>query len=347
MLSVGYARTRGIGLMQNQLTNRAKFPILSPQDGILYDKIDPDLGNTSPAPGYISLAQPRTNQRRPDTRYTSVYLIGNNSWSYYNALRVTLKQRLYKGVAWNLSYSWSKSLDTGSDITQGNPIVEYGPASANRGLSDFDQRHRVNLNATWDLPWLRRQRGIFGRVLGGWTATTNETFAAGNPFTVSAGYDLNADGVSNDRPLLLDPSLWGRSIDNPRPDPKTGVPYSVEQFPLSGFFPTVSTPTAGRPFNPGGTGQGALGRNTFFGQGLFNIDVGLYKSFRVREGQLLTFRAEGYGVTNTPHFAQPTASVMSQSFGRISGTFNPFNFVGASRSDASARVLQFALRYRF
>ena len=45
---------------------------------------------------------------------------------------MTLKQRLYKGVAWNLSYSWSKSLDTGSDITQGNPIVEYGPASANR-----------------------------------------------------------------------------------------------------------------------------------------------------------------------------------------------------------------------
>jgi outer membrane receptor protein involved in Fe transport len=347
MLSVGYARTRGIGLLQNQIINRAKFPILSPQDGILYDKIDPDLGNTNPAPGYISLAQPRTNQRRPDTRYTTVYWIGNNSWSYYNALRVTLKQRTYKGVGWQASYSWSKSEDTGSDITAGNPIVEYGPASANRGLSDFDQRHRLNFNATWDLPWMRQQKGIIGKVLGGWTATTNETFASGNPFTVTAGYDLNADGVSNDRPMLLDSSLFGRSVDNPRTDPKTGVPYSVEQFPLSAFYPTVNTPTYGRPWNPGGTGQGALGRNTFFGQGLFNVDFGLYKSFKVREGHSLTFRAEGYGVTNTPHFAAPTASVLSTSFGRITSTYNPFNFVGASRSDASARVIQLALRYRF
>src|SRR5204863_4263459 len=113
-----------------------------------------------------------------------------------------------------------------------------------RGLSDFDQRHRLNLNATWDIPWMRQQRGIFGKVLGGWTATTNQTFASGNPFTVSAGYDLNADGVSNDRPLLLDPSLYGRSVDNPRPDPETGVPYSVERFPLSGVLRTVRPPTA-------------------------------------------------------------------------------------------------------
>ena len=346
-VSVGYARTRGVGLLQNQLTNRAQFPILSPQDGILYDKIDPNLGNTNPAPGYISLAQPRTNQRRPDLRYTSVYLIGNNSWSYYNALRVTLTQRSFKGVAWNASYSWSKSIDTGSDITQGNPIVEYGTSASNRGLSDFDQRHRLNFNATWDVPWLRAQKGIAGKILGGWTLTTNETFAAGNPFTVTAGYDLNADGVSNDRPILLDQSLYGKSVDNARTNPKTGAQYSVEAFPLSGFFPTVSTPTSARPFNPGGTGQGAIGRNTFFGQGLFNIDFGLYKSFRIREGHRLTFRAEGYGVTNSPHFGFPTASVVSQSFGRITSTYNPFNFVGASRSDASARVIQFALRYTF
>jgi len=61
----------------------------------------------------------------------------------------------------------------------------------------------------------------------------------------------------------------------------------------------------------------------------------------------LTFRAEAYGITNTPHFAQPTMSVLSASFGRISSTYNPFNYVGASRSDASARVIQLALRFTF
>ena len=36
-----------------------------------------------------------------------------------------------------------------------------------------------------------------------------------------------------------------------------------------------------------------------------------------------------------------------QSFGSITGTYSPFNYVGASRSDASARTLQMALRFTF
>src|SRR5205823_5081156 len=102
-----------------------------------------------------------------------------------------------------------------------------------------------------------------------------------------------------------------------------GVQRSVEQLPLSGFYPTVATKSTSRPFDPGGTGAGSLGRNTFFGQGLFNIDVALMKSFRVAEGKSLILRAESYGITNTPHFALPNTSVLSQSFGRITGTYSP------------------------
>jgi hypothetical protein len=347
LVSLGYNRTRGIGLLQNQITNRARFPFLSPQDGVLYDKIDPDLGNTAPAPGYISIAQPRINQRRPDTRYTSMYIIGNGSWSYYNALRLEVKKRYARGLQWRLAYAFGKTIDTGSDVTQGVTLTENGAAASNRGLSDFYQKHRVNINLSYLVPWYAKARGWRGALLGGWTISTNDTFASGNPFTVTAGYDFNADGVSNDRPILLDPSVFGRSVDNPRLDAKTGQAISLGQLPISAFFPNVFLPQAARPFDPGGSGKGSLGRNTFFGQGLMNIDVGMYKAFRIREGQRLTFRAEMYGLTNTPHFAQPNASVLSQSFGRITSTYNPFNYVGASRSDASARVIQLALRYSF
>src|SRR5262249_44135203 len=71
-VSAGYRWVRGIGLVFSQWNNRARFPFLSPVDGVLYDKIDPNLGNTSPAPGFISAAQPRTDQRRPDTRYATL-----------------------------------------------------------------------------------------------------------------------------------------------------------------------------------------------------------------------------------------------------------------------------------
>ena len=53
------------------MQNRARFPFLG-SNGILYDKIDPNLGNTNPAPGFISLAQNRSNLRRPDARYANV-----------------------------------------------------------------------------------------------------------------------------------------------------------------------------------------------------------------------------------------------------------------------------------
>jgi hypothetical protein len=346
-LSVGYTRTRGIGLLQNQINNRARFPFLSPVNGIMYDKIDPNLANTAPAPGFISAAQPRLNERRPDVRYTQVYTISNNSWSYYNAFRLTLTKRFSNNLSWTVAYTFGKSIDTGSDVSAGTTITEFGAPASNRGLSDFDQRHRANINFTYDMPFFKSARGVKRVVLAGWKVSTNQTYASGNPFTVTAGYDYNADGNANDRPLLLDQSLFGKSIDNARTNPATGVQYSVEALPLTGFYPTAAVGVASRPFDPGGTGAGSIGRNTFFGQGIFNIDIAMMKSFRVAEGKSLIFRAEGYGVTNTPRFAFPTASVMSAAFGRITTTYSPLNYVGASRGDAAARMMQLALRFVF
>lgn len=338
-ISVGYTRTRAIGLLQNQIVNRAQFPILSPVDGVLYNQIDPDLGDTNPPPGSVSIAQPRLIQRRPDVNFNNVYIIGNQAWSYYNALQLQIKKRYARGLQWQVSYAFSKSIDTGSDISQANSLTEVGSAKSLRALSDFDQRHRINLNYSYLLPFWKTGRGALRQTLGGWTVSGNSTFASGNPFTVSAGYDYNSDGVSNDRPILLDASVFGRSIDNPN--------TSQARLPFSAFYPTFRTPTAGRPFDPGGTDKDSIGRNTFFGQGLRNFDVGLYKSFVPREGQALTFRAEVFGLTNSPHFAFPTTSTLSASFGRISGTYNPFNFVGASRNDAASRIVQLALRYTY
>lgn len=345
-LSVGYNHTHGVGLLQNQYTNRARFPILSPVDGVLYDKIDPDLGNTNPAPGYISIAQPRTNQRRPDTRYSSVIYISNGAWSYYNALRVTVNKRFSQGLHWAVSYSFAKTIDTGSDITAGSPISETGAAINNRGLSDFDRRHHLNLNAGWLLPFYKNPRGLRGALFQGWTLSGNSTIASGSPFTVTSGLDSNADGLTNDRPLLLKQQYYGVSVDNGRRN-ASGQIISTTQLPLDAFFPTISTPQTQRPFDPGRALIGSVGRNVFFAQGLFKLDLGFYKSFRIMEGHRLTFRAEMYGATNTPHFGLPSRATNSLAFAQITSTFNPFNYVGASQSDASARIVQFALRYTF
>jgi outer membrane receptor protein involved in Fe transport len=337
-LTISYQRVRGIGLLQNQIVNRARFPFTSPQNGVLYDKVSEDLGVTNPPAGFISQAQPRTNLRRPDPRYANITYITNSSWSYANNLRVELKRRYAKGLHFTAGYTLGKTMDTGSDVTAGSPLTEFdGPASL-RALSDFHQTHRFVFNGAWRMPWFARAKGWKQQVLAGWTLSSTITLASGNPFTVTAGYDVNADGVLNDRPILLDASLFGRSVDDGRRN---------DQLPISGFFPNVNIRQQQRVFDPGGTGKGTLGRNTFFGDGIANFDAGLFKAFRVKEGHNLTLRAEMYALTNSPRFAFPVTNVNNQSFGRITSTFNPLNYVGAYRTDGANRLVQVALRYTF
>lgn len=345
-LSIGYNRTRGIGLMQNASLNRARFPITDPVTGILYDKIDPDPGNTNPAPGFISVAQPRTNNRRPDPRYLGVTYIHNGSWSYYNALRIEIKKRYSRGLHWQLAYTYGKTIDTGSDVTAGVTVSEFDGARSNRGLSDFDQRQRLNLNYSYRLPWFTSGRGWKRQLLGGWRISGNNTFASGNPFTVTAGYDVNADGVANDRPILLDSSIYGRSVDDGRQD-ASGNYIATQQLPASAFFPNRLVAQRDRHFDPGGAGEDTLGRNTFFGAGIKNWDLSLWKTFAPVESHELQLRAEMYNVTNSPRFAFPTRDLQSVNFGRIVSTYNPMNFVGASRADDTSRIMQIALRYTF
>src|SRR5260370_16831854 len=152
-------------------------------------------------------------------------------------MRVNIKKRLSHRFSGAIAYSFGKSIDTGSDVTAGTTLTEYGSAASNRGLSDFDQRHRINLNFTYDAPWFKRSHGVTRALLAGWKLSTNQTYATGNPFTATAGDDFNADGGSNDRPLLLDPQLYRAPVDNAPPNPATGCPPPPHPLPLPPFYP--------------------------------------------------------------------------------------------------------------
>ncbi len=360
-VSLGYRWVRGIGLAFYQWTNRARFPIVSPADGVLYDKIDPDLTNRTPAPGFISIVQPRTDERRPDTRYTNLLIASNAAWSYYNALVVTVSKRFSRGVSFNSYYTFSKTIDAGSEATSSgtdtnSAIAEFDSARSLRGLGAFHVAHRFVLNGGYRVPGSALLRGIKGRpsgkaldfLVGGWTLSGTYTAASGQPFTVLAGYDYNSDGNGNDRPVLLDPSVLGRSVDKGRTNPATGRQYSLDQLAVTAFAPNFAALSglASRPFAPGTAGEGSVGRNTFFMHGMNNFDIAVHKSFRVRESHNLIFRTEIYNLTNRVQFNFPARSVLTNTFGRITSTRNPTNYVGAGRL-TSARFLQMSLRYTF
>lgn len=362
-LSISYLGNRGIGFIQYDARNRAQFPVTStvPPNyagmnfpGVRFDQIDPNLFNANPAPGFISLSQLRTAVRRPDGRYGAIFGIGNNAWSYYNALQVLWNKRLSQGFSGQLSYTWSKNIDTGSEATfvgAGDTnflISETLGARGNRGPSRLDQPQRFVASYTYQFPFGRGQSGFIGRLIGGWEMNGIATFGMGNPVTVVLGYDLNADGIGADRPYLVDPSVLFRSMDNARVDPATGRQYSMDQVPTSAFFPNASNvPDRSYPFLPGTGAVGSLGRNTFRLHGQKNFDVAFVKNtklFGKDRGHELQFRAEIYNLFNRIQFGTPNLTLIDTS---VAGyRINP-NFGQITAQNNLPRNMQMMLRYQF
>ena len=64
---------------------------------------------------------------------------------------------------------------------------------------------------------------------------------------------------------------------------------------------------------------GNSGRNILRGPGHFNLDGSVFRNFRITERFKLQFRTEAFGLTNTPHFNNPGATV-GGGFGNITGS---------------------------
>ncbi len=306
--------------------------------------------------GYISLNTPRVNERRPDPTLSRFVNLQNFGWSYYHAGTIKVTRRYGNGLSFNAFYTFSKTMDTGSEATftvvdTNAPASKKGGAAASlRGLSAFHAAHRFVASYSYELPIMRSQQGILGRVIGGWNVSGTTTLQSGNPFSVTLGYDANGDGLGGERPRIADLSLLGTSVDNGRRN-ANGVQISTLQLPGTAFIPAQAATIgqADRIYLPGGGLDGQIGRNTFFLQGLNHTDMSAFKTIRISEGVKLILRMELYNVFNRVTFGAPTRSILSgNTLGTISTERNVSSYVNSGRLDGSSgRQGQLALRLVF
>ncbi len=272
----------------------------------------------------ISLRVPRTNERRPDPRYTTNLLMANGAESWYDGVEIEWAKRLGHGVQFTASYTRSQAEDTTSEATfvGAGDSNALGPNKAySIGYSRFHTPHRFVLNGSWLMPFWRSRTDLIGTLLGGWQLSGVIKLASGTPFTVSqAGLDLNFDGFSEGRPVLLDRSVLGNSVD----DPAT----AVTQLPASAFRPTTIADRL----------EDLVPRNAFRLDGTDNVDLGLFKNFRFSTSQALSVRVEVYNLFNTVQYGFPNASVSTPAtFGTLTGLATLYQ----------PRTIQIALRYRY
>jgi len=192
----------------------------------------------------------------------------------------------------------------------------------NRALAAFDTPHNFQLATVYELPvgpgkkW--GQTGATAAIFGGWQL--NGVFAAysGRPFT------LTASGTSLNMPGNLQ-----------TPDQ---VKDNVEVFGKVGDDGTYFDTTAFKRVTE--VRFGNVGRNTMRGPGVANLDLSLFRTFKLTAQTNLQFRAEAFNATNTPHFNNPNGNVNSSNFGKVLST-------NANIAAGRSREFRFALRLSF
>jgi hypothetical protein len=225
--------------------------------------------------------------------------------SRYDALQTSMTYRFAGGSNLNVVYTWSKALNYAENEDLGSLNFPY-PAywRKNYGPAGFDRTNNLEISGVMALPfgkgepWL--QGGIPNAILGGWLINPVISAMSGVPFTVTAGGNLNANGSTQTADLV---APFHRFHGKP---PRTGVTCalgdaSCEYFDPRSFAAPLITSAANAHL-------GNTNRNQFRGPGYFSMNLSVVRDFKLREWATLTVRADAFGLTNTPHFANPNVS---------------------------------------
>jgi len=282
-------------------------------------------------------------------QFSSLYGWSSMGNSSYNALQASLRRKMSGGLQFDFNYTYSKSIDLGSDAERvnqyegGSGVAGGGFASyilntwsprQNRAVSDFDATHQFNANWMYELPIGKGKKiatsGLLGAVVGNWEITGIFRMTSGFPTTVNDGnyWPTNWENTAN--AVLVGPK------------PKSGT------FMVNGSPNIFQTPTATigefRYAYPGESGE----RNLIRGAGYFGIDMGLGKTWNITESSALRFSWETFNITNSVRFdaaaLEPIAG--SNAEGNLSLS-NSSSFGYYTSTLTAPRVMQFALRYSF
>jgi hypothetical protein len=279
----------------------------------------------------------------------------SNGNSNYNALWVTAKKNLAKGLEFSANYTWSKSLDYASQTGAGQPENSLN-VRQDYGLSDFDARNRFVFSGFYELPFK------VNRFVDGWRLGGVLTLQSGNPLNILAGAPIAGaagsgipsgsaslfTGVARNRPDVIGPISIANQIIS------SGAQAGNIQWlaPNSVCDPRFGPCAAGTSYAlPVALVNGVniyhfgnMQRNSVIGPDFRNLDMSLAKMTKISERLKLELRAEAFDLPNHPNFGNPNLNAVTSAgntFGVISSTRFPNGDSGSSRQ------LQFAAKLIF
>jgi Carboxypeptidase regulatory-like domain len=268
---------------------------------------------------YIPGSTAAANQRRllylqnkdEGQYYGAIYSGDPGGNSKYNAMLATLQHRFADHFQMASNYTMSHCIsdtDLSGEVAgtyRENPYSR----SMERGNCMFNHFSIFNISGVVTSPTLGT--GVIDSLIRDWQVSPLIIWSTGVPLNITdGGLDISQTAQGNDRPNQILPT-----------------PYPEPQTPSEWFNPGAFAKQAAGTF-------GTVGRNSLNGPGSFDLDAALSRTFPIKESLGLTFRAEAFNALNHPVWQNPTTSISSAQFGRITTYGSP-------------RIMQLALKLSF
>lgn len=303
-------------------------------------------------------------------QYSSVSTVESMARSSYDAMVIEFQKRFQAG--WNVqsNFTWSKTLLQGGGGDGSNTYRNPRNFSLDKALASYDQSWAFKTNGSYSVPfgpgrkYLNKKEGLqgfMGKVVGLWQLGGILNVASGVPLQITGTSNAFTSGGTATATLVGNMPSGLANL--------TRITNGVVYFPglTQVTDPSVANLTTLQSLQSSSTLKalayngtvvfqnatpgtiGTMARYTNLrGPGTFSLDMNLGKTFRFKERYSFELRVDAISVTNTTKFADPTTSINSTTFGRITAfSSNGSNQFTMPNTFNGNRVLVINLRFSF
>jgi hypothetical protein len=250
----------------------------------------------------------------------------------YNSLQVTLGRRVSRGLNFNVSYTWSKTMEGTSQNLPASvlPMNSYN-VKADHSVADINRGQVINGNLVYKVPFFaHNEHAVVKQALSGWSLSGVSMFQQGAPINVTMPVDQA--GIS---------TATGTGGMSQRPNIVPGVsPYTHQNcsgmIKFSGYGVCQYLNPAAFALPAAGT-FGNASRNYVTGPHYLSTDISVFKNFKFTDHIHSEFREESFNAFNHDSLTTIGSSINPSS---------PGNF-GQVTATAPGRVLQFGAKVMF
>ena len=258
----------------------------------------------------------------------------------YHSLQISATKQLSRSFSAGGNYIWSHALETFEGSEDGNTSPQDsgylgtaftasnnslgaigGGLKEEYGPMNVDVRNAAAFFGTWNIDYVHGGNKIVQEVANGWQLSPVLILHSGGVFTVTTGNNFSFDSTGNQRPNStgVNPVLNAHRC-------RVCAPAAGSN-EVSAWFNNIGPTSAGASYvnngpglaggiGPGGA-DGNVGRNTLFGPGFKDLDMGIFRNIKFERGTVFQLRGEFTNFLNWVNLSNPTGSLASGNYGKI------------------------------